>query len=238
MAADRIQISVCLTTFNRTQLLYEAIENVKDDARISEIVVVDDHSNYETIDQLETYFNTIPKVRFFVNEYNLDCYRNKREAVSKAKSEWVLIWDSDNKFPVQYLDRIESLIQAGLNPKTVYQPEFAKPHFDFTQFSGMNVTRSNVASRMLVPQFETMLNAFNYFVNRDEFLRVWQDGEPVTSDSIFHNYNWLNAGNSIYVVEGLQYEHRVHEGSHYQNNIRRTPEGFHESIVNKLKQMR
>ena len=79
----------------------------------------------------------------------------------------------------------------------------------------------------------------NYFVNRDEYLRVWDGSiDPVTSDSLYQNYNWLNGGNSIYVVPNLTYEHRVHSGSHYQNNVRRTPQGFHDSIIEKLKNMK
>jgi hypothetical protein len=49
---------------------------------------------------------------------------------------------------------------------------------------------------------------------------------------------WLESGKSIYVVPGLEYEHRVHDGSHYQNNVRRTPRGFHQDTENKLKSMR
>jgi hypothetical protein len=84
-----------------------------------------------------------------------------------------------------------------------------------------------------------MLNAMNYFVHRDEYLRVWDGSiDPVTSDSLFQNYNWLKAGNEISVLPELEYEHRVHSGSHYQNNVRRTPRGFHESIIQKLKELR
>lgn len=232
-------LSLCLTTFNRTQMLYEAIEQVKDDPRLSEIVIVDDHSDEEYFTAIKWQFQDNPKIKLFRNERNLDCYFNKKEAIEKSTSEWVIIFDSDNLMTKEYLDRIENLMIAGVNPKTLYQPEFAKPHFDFRAFAGQNITKSNVSEQMPKPSFETMLNAMNYLVNRAEYLRIW-DGEtnPVTSDSIYQNYNWLKAGNSIYVTPGLEYEHKVHSGSHYQQNVRRTPQDFHKTIINLLKTMK
>jgi glycosyltransferase involved in cell wall biosynthesis len=235
----KMKISLCLTTYNRTDLLYESFRLVMNDKRIDEIVIVDDASTGEVWENISGWASTQERVKTWRNQNNLDCYRNKREAISKASNEWVIILDSDNIITKEYLDRLEGLITSGLNSKTVYQPSFAKPNFNFTKYEGLNITRDNVAKYMHESNFQTMLNAMNYFVNRDEYLKVWVGSvDPVTSDSIFQNYNWLNAGNSIYVVPDLHYEHRIHEGSHYQNNVRRTPQGFHDSIVSQLKQMR
>jgi glycosyltransferase involved in cell wall biosynthesis len=231
-------ISLCLTTYNRTDLLFESFQQVIDDDRISEIVIVDDHSPMEVFNTIHEHTKDIPKVKLYRNEKNLDCYRNKREAVSKATNEWVIIFDSDNIMTKGYVDRVSSLDWVG-HKGVVYQPSFSKPHFDFRRYEAQVVNRSYVAYLMNDGTFQTMLNAMNYFVNRDEYLRVWDGSvDPVTSDSIFQNYNWLKAGNSIYVVPGLEYEHRVHNGSHYQNNVKRTPRGFHDSIIQKLKELR
>lgn len=230
-------ISLCITTYNRIELLYESFAQVLNDPRVSEIVIVDDASDkIITRGSITEFTQKHGKIKAFFNKKNLDCYRNKREAISKATNEWVIIFDSDNIITTSYIDRIESLFTAGLNPKTIYQPSFAKPHFNFTKYESFLIDKSNVGKYMVDPMFGTMLNAMNYFVNRDEYLKVWDGSvDPVTSDSIYQNYNWLKAGNSIYVVPGLEYEHRVHNGSHYQNNVRRTPQGFHDKIVNKLK---
>jgi glycosyltransferase involved in cell wall biosynthesis len=229
-------ISLCITTYNRTDLLYESFRQILNDDRISEIVIVDDHSTEDVWQTIFWQFNEVPKVKLFRNEKNLDCYFNKREAVSKASNEWVIIWDSDNIMTKEYVDAIHN---CGRVSTEILNPCFAKPNFRFTDYSNFHIDKTNVHRFMWDGNFQTMLNAMNYFVNRDEYLRVW-DGSvnPVTSDSIYQNYNWLKAGNSIYVVPGLEYEHRVHSGSHYQNNVRRTPRGFHEEIVNKLKALR
>lgn len=234
-------ISACFTTYNRDTLLFEAVEPFLKDERITEIVISDDHSTEEIYQTILWKYNGVDKVKIFRNEVNVDCYRNKKLAVERATNEWVFILDSDNIFSKEFIDACLCAqdFLSGNDANMAFAPSFAKPHFNFTELSGKLLCGDNISSLLDIGSCTTMLNAMNYYVNRQEFLNVW-DGSvnPVTSDSIFHNYNWLNAGNSIYVVGGMQYDHRVHSGSHYQQNVKRTPSGFHDSIIEKLKQMR
>ncbi len=230
-----MNLTVAFTTFNRTDLLYQAVEPFLNDDRISEIVISDDCSNENIISEVRAKYQFTSKVTIYKNDVNIDCYHNKAKAIERATREWVCLLDSDNLFSKEFIDTIEML---NLNDRTAYAPEFARPHFDFRHLSGQTLDKGNIASKIGESSTQTMLNAMNYLVNRSEYLRVFdRHTTPVTSDSIYQNYRWLNAGNSIYVVPELQYEHRVHSGSHYQQNVRRTPINFHDSIVNKLKSM-
>jgi hypothetical protein len=117
-------------------------------------------------------------------------------------------------------------------------PSFAAPLFDYKNFSGFTFDKTNVASFMEEKMFDTMLNCMNYFVNRHEYIKVWQsDINPHTADSILQNYNWFAAGKEMFVVPGLEYYHRVHDGSHYRNNVHKTGNLYNE-IIEKLKQLR
>lgn len=230
-------ITLAIPTYNRTDLLWQSFEKVLNDERISEIVIVDDHSDEIVWAQVQAMCHPHHKIKLYRNDKNLDCYRNKREAVSKASNEWVILLDSDNVIDSSYIDAL--LHKWIRDSNCIYQPCYARPHFNFKRYENMEITKSNVGTYINDRWFETMLNACNFFVNRDEYLRIWDGSvDPVTSDSIFFNYRWLEAGNSIYVVPGMEYFHRVHEGSHYQQNVRRTPQGFHQSILNKLKAMK
>lgn len=234
-------ISLCITNYNRYELLINSFIDLIYDDRISEIVISDDYSDINVYHMIEERVKQWPKVKLYRNESNLDCYFNKREVVSKATNEWVILLDSDNVIDKNYADQLYS---AHWNPKQIFQPSYAMPHFDFRKYETFYIDHSTVAQYMADVTFQTMLNASNYFVNRDEYLKVW-DGSvnPVTSDSIFMAYNWINAGNSFYIVPNMHYQHRVddhagEERSHYAQNYRRTERGFHESIVNKLKAMK
>lgn len=230
-----LRVSLALTNFNRTSMLLESFAQVIDHEIVGEVVVSDDCSNADVIEHLKKYSH--PKFRLVTNTQNLGCYANKRRAVSLAVNEWVILFDSDNIMAQDYINRVETLMTAGLSENTIYQPEYARPHFNFGQFAGQNFTRANVAKFSDNDTFTTALNAMNYLVNRDQYLKVWENrSEPWTSDSLLQNYNWLAAGNSIYFVPGLSYEHRVHAGSHYREHVGKNG-NLHNELLHKLKQL-
>jgi glycosyltransferase involved in cell wall biosynthesis len=215
----------------------ESFRNVYDDDRISEIIISDDHSDSSTYYALEKHIDVLPKVKMFRNERNIDCYRNKKSAIELATNEWCILLDSDNIIGTDYLDKLFSI--SYWNTNIIYTPDFAMPQFSFKEFSGMLISKENVHYIVDTSMGETMLNAANYFVNRNEYLKVWDGSiDPVTSDSIYMILKWLEVDNMIQVVDGLQYQHRVHNGSHYQNEKHRTPPMLHNSILNDLREMK
>lgn len=229
-------ISIAIPSYNRYEMTVESFAKVLGVEEVTEIVIVDDCSTDGSYEKLVEHFKNEPKVKVYRNESNLDCYRCKREAIEKCTGDWVILLDSDNCVDFGYLYSLFQILDWRKD--TIYTPDFAMPTFSFQQFSGLLVTKGNVSSWIDEPMFEVMLNAANYFVNRNEYLKVWDGSvDPVTSDSIFTTYNWLKAGNKIQVVDGLHYQHRIHDGSHYKNNVHRTEQGFHESILNKLRRL-
>lgn len=231
------QISLCIPTYNRTALLYESFAHVADHPLIGEILIVDDASREDVRNEMFQKLFAVPKVRLVFNTTNRGCYHNKAHAIRQSQNEWVILFDSDNILPKSYVDRVETILIGGASRNTVYQPDFASPHFNFQEFSGQTFDRANVAQYARNATFTTALNAMNYFVHRDEYLRVWENrSEPWTADSLLQNYNWLNAGNQIYFVPGMQYEHRIHEGSHYREHHRKTI--IMDELLQGLKEMR
>jgi glycosyltransferase involved in cell wall biosynthesis len=231
-----IPISICIPTHERYELLLESFDKVVKDDRVGEIVIVDDFSSEENYNDVRNAVKWMPKVKLYRNDKNLDCYRNKHEAISKATNEYCIILDSDNVIDKAFIDKI---YQQEWEPETILAPDWAMPTFDYTEFSGLTVTRQNVADYMKKKFFTTCLNCMNYFVNRDKYMEVWDGSvDPVTADSIFQNYNWLKSGYKIKIVEGLRYFHRIHNGSHYQNNNQRTEKGFYEKIEQNLMELK
>ena len=237
MDSDSRKISICLTHFNRSDMIERAIEKVIDDPRVSEIVIIDDNSDDAHKTALLDFTSNHVKIGLstYINDKNLGCYRNKQKAVSFAKNECCCIWDSDNIFDKSYLDR---LYMYGLWDKnTIYAPSKANP-FDYTHFEGRILTKQNISRFVGQKRFDAMMNTMNYFVNRDEYLRVWdKEAKPYAIDSIYQNLQWIAAGNKFFVVPGLHYEHTVHTGSLYMAEGHLTQD-LHKVILNKFKQMR
>ncbi len=234
---DKRKLAIVIPTYNRCQQTINSFAQVLDDVRISEIILCDDASTDDSYEKLLIYFLDNPKVKIFRNEKNIDCYFNKNKAAKHSSSEFICIWDSDNTFDKSYLDAIYAIPEWDKH--TVYQPEFSKPHFDFREWSGLVITKENVA-QYADTHLMTALNAFNLFINREEYLRVW-DGSvnPITSDSIYFNYCWLNAGNKVLITPNLEYEHYIDSngGGHFQQNQHKTVE-FHEDLMNNIRELK
>jgi glycosyltransferase involved in cell wall biosynthesis len=234
---DPRRISIAIPSYNRSRMTIESFIDVYDDKRINEIVIVDDASDLEVYAELQNLVRGFDggKIKLFRNKTNRDCYVNKATALSYTNNPFSILLDSDNRLATDYLDRIYSYEWVK---EVILTPDFAFPHFDFRKYSNLLITKENVSQYIGLPMFETMLNAANFFVNKDEYVRIWDEyTDPVTSDSIYMMSRWLGDGNKIQVVSGLQYFHRVHGGSHYQNEKHRTPDGFHESVLKKIREM-
>jgi len=228
-------ISICIPTWNRCEMTLNAFNEVYSDKRINEIVIVDDCSDIEIYEELKSICDLLPKVKLHRNEVNLDCYKNKKQAITYAKNEYVLIIDSDNQVNTSFIDKI---FEQEWSEDTILAPSYAMPTFDYRPYSGITLTRNNIAQYIDKPMLQTLLNTANYFVNKNTYLECFDETiDPVTSDSIFMNYNLLQEGNKIKVVEGLEYLHLVHSGSHYVNNVKRTPENFNEILLDKLRNL-
>jgi glycosyltransferase involved in cell wall biosynthesis len=213
-------ITLAITTHNRAEMTVKAFEKVLDDTRISEILIVDDCSRLDQFVSLQSKVISMDKVRVIRNVNNLGCYHNKRKAVEESKNDWVILLDSDNVIDKTYLD---SMFEYEWVDNVIYAPEFARPHFDYRKFSDKKIEKTNVRSLSRVPMFDCLINTCNYLVNRDYYLNVWQDHkEPWTADTLFHNYNHIKSGGTLFVVPRMQYDHLVHDGSHYKEHVNKT----------------
>lgn len=212
-------ISISITTYNRPELTMESFSKVIDHPLIDEIVIVDDRSTPENYRKLMGLIQRHPaeeKIKLTRNSENLGMSLNKKEAVSKAKNEWVVLLDSDNVIDETY---VSSITEDILDPRTIYTPSFAKPDFDFREFEGMFINKHNAKDFLKNKMFRCFLNCCNYLVNREKYLEVYRyDPNIKEADTIHFNTLWLQAGYSFYFVPGMTYFHRKHEGSGWLQN--------------------
>jgi len=66
-------LSLCITNHNRDLMLFESFEQVLDDDRVSEIVIVDDKSKSIHWEKVRSYCKDKPKIKLFQNRNNLGC---------------------------------------------------------------------------------------------------------------------------------------------------------------------
>lgn len=228
-------ISLALTNFNRTTELYHATSNFLKDERISEIIISDDHSTFDCYSAIKEFYTLYKKVRIYRNEINLGVYFNKKRSIELCSNPFVIVGDSDNFYPTD--SYINKIFEQQWDKDTIFAPDFARPNFSYQAFADLLINKENVKAYLDKPMFSTMLNTFNFFINRNSYLDVFDDSiEPITFDSIYFNYCWLKANKKIKVVKGMQYDHLVHEGSHFSNNVHKSGNLLIE-IENKIKEL-
>jgi glycosyltransferase involved in cell wall biosynthesis len=232
-----MKLSLCITTFNRYELLKESYALVIDDPRISEIIIVDDCS---TEPGIKEKVNSLAggKVKVFHQAQNRGMSMNKRDAISYASNPWVIIFDSDNIIGKDYLDAFwknrlqhewafdvdnswpELHNETMHPPNIIYCPSWAKPEFDFRKYEMDQFRAKEAAKEIRSDSFNLMMNCCNCIINRDFYLKTYQYNEKhIASDTIWYAYNHLKAGGSFYIVPDMHYFHRVHKGSGFLQGV-------------------
>lgn len=225
-----MKISLCLTTYNRFELLKESFAQVLDDSRIDDIIILDDCSTDGSFEKIVEHYKDIPKVRIIRQAQNRGMSLNKRDAIGYAKNEWCIILDSDNIIGPDYLDsfyddrlkhnwKFENGEWQMLGTDTIFCPSFAKPEFDYSEFSGFTIDIIKARNHIKNDRLNMCLNTCNYIVHRDSYLKAYKHNPAhIASDTIWFAYNWLQQGGSFYIVPGMEYFHRIHKGSGFLQN--------------------
>lgn len=221
-----MKLSLCITTYNRYEMTIESFAKVIDDPRIDDIVIMDDCSTDGSAEKLAEYFSKNKKVSVGKQQENVGMSQNKVSAIASSSNEWCIIFDSDNVIGPDYLDAFGSYTgyfegkMIGFD-NYIMCPDFAKPKFDYTNYSKGGRLYDSELAKGLIKQddFNCLMNTCNYIVNRNFYLNTYEfNKDHIASDTIWHNYNHLKAGGIFAVVPDMQYYHRVHAGSGFMQN--------------------
>lgn len=212
-----MSIAVCIATMNRFSFLKESIPKYLANPYVNELIIVDETGeDYAAITSMFSH----PKLRVYKNEERLGIPHNKIRAMSYATSDYIAIMDSDNFADVNYFGAFRAFTSS--NPysvnSSVFLPSFAKPNFKYHQFIGKPMTKENV--KQFWPNNETCLNTMNLIIPRAFFSRFNIMADKPMCDEVgcydaiyFSLYSLFEMDATLYVVPGMEYEHRVHPGS-------------------------
>ncbi len=214
-----MKLSLCITTYNRSDLTFQAFKKVLDDDRISEIIIVDDCSEDSHFQLLKAKcFH--PKITLHRNVVNLGMSRNKAKAISLANNEWCIIFDSDNVIdPVDYVDAFYKFTAGRPFFLSIYCPDFAKPNFNYQKYSGQLFDQHSAKKLVSDNVGNMLMNTCNYIVHRDLYRDAYRfNPDHKGSDTVWFNYTWLKTGGMFQVVPGMQYNHLVHDQSGFMQD--------------------
>lgn len=210
--------AVVIPHYNRGRLIHRPLFNLLDHPAVEEIVVFDDGSSSEEFDLLCQNIDSLGPartIRIERREKNRGALVTKIEAVAAAKSEWVLILDSDNTAFKSYLRELQNLPER--DPNSIYCSPFAFPFFSFRPLAGKKLnfddccalTRTGELRRIFI------INDGNYLVHRETFVgrsSALTDHNFHAADVMVVNYKWMSDGGMIQILEQGAYHHRIERG--------------------------
>ena len=115
-----MKVSVIIPTYNRRKLLVRAIDSVlKQTLRPLEVIVVDDHSDFDVKQYLNHFYkNNIIKV--IINPKNFGAAKSRNIGVGRANSEYVAFLDSDDYWNPVKLEKQMEIAKAHPDAGLIY----------------------------------------------------------------------------------------------------------------------
>jgi hypothetical protein len=218
---------------------------------ITEVIILDDHSDINMYEDLERKIENINsnKIKLFRNEINKKAFLNKLDSVKKSSNDWVILLDSDNVITTEYIDSIPSNIRENI----FYLPSRAICENDFlnyNNYSNMLIDKEEFKklAKSADPKIQCLLNTGNYFFNKHTYIKSIEYEkvlmESYAVDCFYQIYlGFKNIENfSLYVVPGMQYFHRLHDsnsseqGSYYVSNSQKSSQ-FLNYLQNNIKEI-
>lgn len=244
---DTINISLCIPTMRRyDDFLQYSLPKYIENKHITEIVICDETG--EDYEKITLNFSN-PKLKVYNNETKLGCFKNKMNVASKATCEYICIFDSDNFADEDYFISFKQFIlNNNCSENSLFLPSFAKPYFNYHWFINKEITKNNIKNILNSCKTEdnkgcalsVLLNTMNCIIPKKFFDTYtilndhpWCDSCFAYDSEYFCLYSLFEMNANIYCVSGMEYEHRVHNGSHYTETCG-ISESFHKCMLQRF----
>lgn len=110
------KVSICLTTYNRSEIIEESINNILSQSHSNfELFVIDDFSCCVHREKLEILANKIndPRISFIFNSENKGLAFNRNLAISLSTGIYFTFKDDDDKWKTNFLSEMIGFMNTG-----------------------------------------------------------------------------------------------------------------------------
>lgn len=145
-------ISAVIVTYNEEQLLKDCLESIRKE--VDEIVVVDLGSDDKTLELVKDF-----KAKIFIHKWVEYVEKVRDFAVSKAKGDWVLVLDPDERIKPTLWKNLKEVIEED-------------------KYTAVNIPRKNIF-------FGRWIAHTNWWP--DKHVRFFKKGKVLWSDKIHHH---------------------------------------------------
>jgi glycosyltransferase involved in cell wall biosynthesis len=200
-------ISVIIPVYNSSKTIARAIDSVLNQIyKDIEIIVIDDESTDDTLSILKTYDN----IRVFHIDH-VGCVGAYVYGIKKAKGQYVMMLDSDDRYQMDYLEVMHNLIEYHKTDSVASAyvvKDNGKIKNMLNKLKSGNYSTSNInkiCNKAFSNQFDVIPVRFNHIYKKDIIMKFIDELNPSVKqreDNIF-NYLYLKNSKSIHIVNGL-----------------------------------
>lgn len=218
-------VSIIIPTHNRASLICQTLDSIKSQTyKDIEIIVVDDNSNDNTIETLQSYKQTNPDFNIYLyKSIGIGACAARNMGIGMAKGDYIQFFDDDD---LMLEDHIEKKVQAIIDNKCDYS---ACDYSFFDDNTGDHIGSKvisnvphNCASHLLTKSFPCP----SFMCTKDAVRKIgyWNESIKKLQDmAYFHRLFLLNM-KGVYLREEL-FDVRVHRGSMTSKSVA-SPEGY------------
>lgn len=222
MSKDEL-VSVIIPTYNRKEMLLNAIRSVKKQKGVlTEIIVIDDNSDDGTSEAIKSLVDK-KEVKYFRNNKNMGPGFNRNLGFKESKGCYVVFMDDDDEYTDEFfferaideLEKNKTLSVVSSNARTLYLPSMRTKDGDIG-LSGFKNGRAFIYG-MGNNKYNKPLSTFSSVFRKSTLLKVDLANMKMVNDYAIY-LRALTAGN-IFVLPGLIVgNYRMHD-SNISNNI-------------------
>ncbi len=218
-------LTVAIPTYSRWAFLRTLLPKLLEYRWVKHIIVSDDGGGDAMAIWSESWGNH-EKLSVHINDKRLGIFGNKRRCLELAKTEWVLLLDSDNEYTTESFEFLERATTSGLlewSSRVIYAAggmrrlEARTVSRPLEHFGDLEISRSNWESICKISGSSELLNDGNFLIHVSALEHIPKD---VPHDRYYaaDMIAWLdllinNGGWTYKVLKGLSYIHNVHNDS-------------------------
>ncbi len=216
-------LTVAIPTYSRWVFLEKLLPKLLEYEWVTNVVVSDDGGGDAMAIWSESWGNH-EKLSVYINDNRIGIFGNKRRCLELAKTEWVILLDSDNEYTMESFKFLEEtfrsrdpdarVIYAAGGMRRLEAGNISQP---LSSFGDLEISRSNWSSICKMPGSNELLNDGNFLIHVSALEHIPKDiphDRYYAADMIAWLDLLINNGGWTYrVLKGLSYIHNVHNDS-------------------------
>lgn len=220
------KLSVVLATYNEEANIGDCLGSVKDIA--DEIVIVDGSSTDKTREIAKTFGAQVIKT-----ENHSNFHINKQKAIAKAKGEWVLQLDADERVSPELAKEVSYVVNLEENKLERYEQELPEKKL-FLRHQTILEKRDGGIGTQTGPYVAFFLPRLNYFLGKylryggvypDGVIRLIKNGKAYLPAKDVHEQMWVEGKvgwlkNPLYHLDSPTFKRYLQRNSRYINLIK------------------